>query len=264
MNRTAHTCTWSIVVAALVGGSWGQVARADFIPVRLPTGDERGHASILEQVLSPGISWTSFAYTSQRSRPAVDWTNGTLTAIRLDDSGLGGVLDVNVGGAGSADDSRWSGGPVTARALARFADYDQEFGYARGSGQFTKLFDVSGYGFAVSGSAGLTLPAGKTWYWGRAGDGQTWFSKPARNSDHEDHLVTYQITGLNDGLNHWMLFWEDFDHLGDKDYNDLVVGLTAPVPEPAAVLLVAAGCVALAWQRQMVRGGCNEGARHAT
>jgi hypothetical protein len=224
---------WWLVAGGLAVLPTG-TASAGFVPISGPATGELGQAAILEGVYSPGSAWIPFGRTDG-SGNAVDYTNGTLMALRVDDFGLGGVLNVKTGFAGSADDHRWTGGPVTAAARARYAAYCQKFGY-EDDGLVT-LFDVTGSGLAVTGSAVFAIDPLAVWTWGRSGTGKDWFSDPTQNSDQKDHLATYQITGLADSLKHWMLFWEDLDKLGDKDYNDLAVELTATAPEPAGILL---------------------------
>jgi len=225
----------NLILAIGVASTLSAVALADFVPIQAPPGSELGHSAILEGVYSPGTPWTGFARPDGGGNP-VDWTNGTLSALRVDDFGRGGVLDVNAGAAGLTDDRAWIGGPVTATARARYAGYAQELGYTTDgqTGNYIKLFGVSGSGFNVAGTAVLDLAPGQSWNWTRSGSGQVWFSEQQYNVDGLDHMVTYEITGLADGLKHWMIFWEDLPNLGDQDYNDLAVELTAPVPEPTA------------------------------
>lgn len=220
-------------------------AAADFIPIKNPPGNEFDHAEIIEAIYSPGKTW-SFVGGRGPGGADVDLSNGTLTAFRVDDFNTGGVLDVNTGSAGQADDILWTGGPLTVTAKARFAGYSQKLGYSAHpqTGSFTELFTVAGSGMAVSGSAVLNLEAGSEWTWVRGGAGTTFFGDPQYNLDGKDHLITYQVVGLNDGLNRWMLFWEDLNDLGDHDYNDFAAEVSAPIPEPMTVLLLALGCAA--------------------
>ncbi len=235
-----------VVLAGLAIGP--TMARADFIPIGPPHTGELGHAAILEGIYSPGSAWSA---VPRPGGPTVDYSNGVLTALRVDDYGRGGLVDVNSGVAGVMDDRLWIGGPVVATARARFASHKQILGYSTNgqAGDFIELFEAQGSGLNVTGSAELSLPAGQSWSWTRSGSGHVWFSEPAYSPDTLDHLVTYQITGLNDGYNRWMLFWEDLPNLGDGDYNDFVVELSAPVPEPAAVVALALGAGLVARRR---------------
>lgn len=237
-----------VILAALAAGP--VAAQADFIPVGLPYAGELGHAAIFEGVYSPGTAWSAIERPGGES---VNFTNGSLIALRVDDYGRGGVVNVNTGVAGAMDDLIWTGGPVVATARARFASHAQILGYSTNpqTGDYFELFEVSGSGLNVTGSAELVLPPGQTWTWTRSGTGPVWFSGPAYNTDLLDHMVTYQITGLNDGYNRWMIFWEDLPNLGDGDYNDFAIELTAPVPEPASAAALALGAVLLAARRRV-------------
>ncbi|MCK4341757.1 MAG: DUF4114 domain-containing protein [Phycisphaerae bacterium] len=250
MSRTMRLV--SLLAAVIFLAATPTNVWADYVPVAPAPGAELDHAEIFEAVFSPGTAWVAFGTNEDPYGNPVDLTNGLLEAIRVDDLNLGGVLDVNTGSPGATDDQIWTGGPVTATALARYAGYSQKFGYDRDGDAlgYLNLFDVQGNGTSVTGTATLDLDPGETWAWGRSGDGGTWFSDPLRNADSLDHLVTYQLDGFNDGLNHWLLCWEDLNHLGDQDYNDLVIELTAAVPEPGSGMLSFAGLGLLAWLRR--------------
>jgi len=232
-----------VAVVAGVLGMGSSAVVADFVPIMDSPGSELDHAEILEGVFSPGTAWTPFGPRTDTLDRGVDLTNGLLQAVRVDDFGLGGVLNANVATIGDTDDQRWTGGPVVASAKARYASYSQQLGYdlhgdKRG---YKRLFKVNGSGLNVTGGGTLELSPGNTWDWVRSGNGGEWYSDPANNRDGLDHLVTYQLRGTNDDLNHWLLFWEDLNHLGDQDYNDLVVELSTPVPEPGTAVLAGVG-----------------------
>ncbi|MGD8452468.1 MAG: DUF4114 domain-containing protein [Phycisphaerae bacterium] len=240
------TATW----IALAAGP----ATADFVPIAAPThSGELGHPAILEAAFSPGTAWEPFGDRRDARDAYVDFTNGTLSAIRVDDFGLNGILDAFWNSPGDATDAVWTGQAVSAEARARYAAYAQEFGYdlLGDNAGYAKLFDVSGSGTNVSGGATLSFARNDAWTWARSGSGLTWYSDIGGNTDGDDHLVTYELTGLDDGLKHWLLCWEDLPDLGDADYNDLVVEVTA-VPEPEVVMLAGAGGVALlfTWRRR--------------
>lgn len=201
-----------------------------------------------------------------------DYTNGTVTATRVRDYVSGGDKTnlVNLGNTNN-DDRLWSDGIASGVAIARWAEYDQKFGYINGSsgGTYHPLFNVVGSGYAVTGifpeidfANAIGNPA--HWRWARDGKGGLWSSNPDDNGDAaNDHMVSYLITGVDDDVHNgkvtWMLFWEDQD-LGDGDYNDLAVEVIArikdsdttggggseSVPEPATASLALLGLAGLA------------------
>lgn len=165
---------------------------------------------------------------------STQFTNGVTTVTRVDDFGIGGFLNMLTGSPGSADDRIWTDGVATCTAEARFAGNPQEFGYAFFPPAYIKLFDVTGSGFAVTGSAVVSFGMGAQWQWARANDSDSGlvnahFSNPPNNLDGGDHMVTYYVTGAP-GVDPmkvvWLLWWEDITGGGsDRDYNDLVVQL---------------------------------------
>jgi hypothetical protein len=233
-------------------------AAADFTPVLPPTAS--GELSLLEifaQVYSPDVAWQPLGLRVDSNNRPIDYTNGTLVATRVDDFGLGGPLNVQTESAGQTNDQLWTGGPLQANARARYAAYAQEFGYDVSGDHhgYIELFHVTGNGMHVGGSATLNLAPGTVWSWARSGANLTWYSDMGQNCDEGDHLATYEVTGLQDGLKHWTLFWEDLRQLGDRDYNDLVVEVTAArVPEPGTLLLAAVGLASVAPRRALRAG----------
>lgn len=222
---------------------WAAPAQADLTPVYAPPSGEASHTDILNHVYGAGFSPSSHG--------AASYTNGTVTATRIDDflpsGGAGSPLNMVFGGPGlPTTDQEWVDGIALTTAEAKFAGYSQEFGYDSGSG-YVKLFDVTmtgPTGFDVAGSGSVSFPHNAPWNWVRSGTGNTYYSEEANNIDLLDHMVTYQITGASSRANEtvWLLLWEDLPGpLGpnsDRDFNDLAVELRATViPVPAAALL---------------------------
>ncbi|GMU20547.1 MAG: hypothetical protein AMXMBFR13_06440 [Phycisphaerae bacterium] len=184
-------------------------------------------------------------------------TAGGVTATRIDDYGVGGVIDL--ASTVAADDPVWTGGPFTATIKYKEGARPSLFGTGAGvPSQFSALLNSEGPWEPVT----VASPPGQ-WRWGmqvftpnvptpRA----TFWSDPTLNQvpTHEgrDYMLTYRIDGLND-LPIWVLLWEDGPYeqgdLGDGDYNDLVVEIV-PIPEPAGLLLAACAAALLAQRRR--------------
>ena len=205
---------------------------------------ELGHEAILEAIYGGDFLASGDDFLGVGALAGIN-------AIRVDD-GLDprGILDVVLGFPGSAADQIWGYGDVTATAEARYAGFTQQFGVDRGNG-VEVLFDVSGSGLAATGSATIDLST-DTWVWVRRDTDGTnpYFSEDARNDDDLDHMVTYQMEGLQTEETVWQVFWEDLpgEYGGrcdsDRDFNDLVVEIRA-VPEPATIALMLAALPAL-------------------
>lgn len=194
----------------------------------------------------------TFTPTAQNS---LNYSNGTITAVRVEDIYQAPVLTlapaaiVPTNSNGSFDDQLWQANFKLASAEAIFGAFNQEFGYFDGAvgGSYTKLFNASGSQYSVTGSADISNLSGHLLRWARGGNNRVWSSRIADNSDGLDHMVTYNIQGLNNGFVTWLVMWEDLttgDQFLDFDYNDLVVEIRAlpvAVPEPvglASVLVV--------------------------
>jgi len=224
--------------------------RAAYTPIFGPPPGEVDHKIILDEL-----------YGGDFAADGVNYTNNTITAVRvhddLPDMGILGVVD---GDPSDTADQLWHDGFVSASAEARFAKYSQKFGYVEGfiGGTYQNLFNVTGSGFDVSGETDIgNLLTGKTWRWQRSGTNGPQSSLVLENSDLQDHLVTYQITGLNDGKTTWLLFFEDLTLPSGRpyeaDFNDLVVEVKAcipddqvPTPEPATALTLVGAIIVLA------------------
>ncbi len=235
-------------------------ARADFTPIGTPPGSEPTIDTILNTLYGAG------------SFTGVDWSNGTVTATRVHDYVNGG--DPISPGADNnlllngGNDQIWTDGVAAFQGRARFAGYSQMFGIDYGTngaagpdGLTSGIWDQqllnvvgSGYDGALSGtlSAGFNFTPGDRWGWYRDGT-TTNFSAASFNPDARpnyvgsDHMITYEITGLAEpeysGQTVWLLFWDDqTSPLTDRDFNDLVVEVSASVvPVPGALFLGALG-----------------------
>ncbi len=223
-------------VACAAGLFTAGSAQAGYTWLNEPSGGEASHLEILNHIYG-----TSF------SQSGLDFTDGTIIAKRVQDTQeSNGVMDTVGGDPDGASDQYWTGGIISASVEAKFASYAQSFGYYEGKtgGAFNKLFDVVGSGFGVSGSASNIDLSDLIYRWARGGDGDQHTSRNWDNVDLSDHMVTYQIQNLDDGMTTWLLFWEDLNcgcaggPKSDEDFNDLVIEIKAlaatPVPLPAA------------------------------
>ena len=246
--RKTHRGIQALFVTATVS-VWAGTASANLTTVHAPAAGEQSQAQILSHVYGGTFGGGGF------SEPW--YTNGTITATRVNDFFLAGGVPVpgtdlhlvDVPAPGNTD-QQWVDGIASVRAEARFAAYSQQFGYSDALHPvYDNLFNVTGSQYAVSGSASHQFSMGVPWNWARSGQGGNFYSQESRNN-HEDHMVTYQITGLtglDPGEAVWMLFWEDLpSSCSDRDFNDLAVEVRASaVPLPGADILAMIGFAGL-------------------
>lgn len=175
----------------------------------------------------------------------------TLSAVLNEIYGFGNWEPYN------APDELWRNLNGQAKAEARFADAEQNFGFLPGAigGTFQPLFNVTADGY-LSGSPSATLSVAQTGDIFRFADDPSdyplWSSKTSDNGDGMDHMRTYSITG-GPSAGNYVIAWEDLPKCkSDLDYQDLVVEVSGvqPIPEPASFLLLGLGCMALRKKRR--------------
>jgi hypothetical protein len=230
-----HVCV--AVIGVLVAASSAPVHASFTGPVTSSPGYDP-IKGVLDRVYFAGAS---VFVPSMPENAAPQYSGGGLTATRVDDFGLGGVLDAATGSPGSTDDQLWSGVTLTVRFAEKHAAFLHELGYDMGAqGGFVKLVED----YRPPLSVNVTFNPGDVWAWSLYSWGgntpYTWSSKQSLNSDGADHMLTYRIAGLPSGYPTWLLLWDDIPAAGsDLDFDDTVFEITA-IPEPATVCLLGA------------------------
>lgn len=174
--------------------------------------------------------------------------------------GAGGILDDEFGLANLQRiddelDQLWAiqVDEVTVTVVAKHAGFSQNFGFIDGNDEFTSLLHVS-HAFGQTDTFGLA-GSGSPFRFGLDPSGSPLFSSAAEDnvfcgwrhcSAPYDHMVSWLITE-GEFAGDYVIAWEDLKHLGDQDYNDLVMRVSgvSAVPVPSALWLFGSGILGL-------------------
>jgi hypothetical protein len=251
MKHKAGLLRTMVLAAAVAGIGCASNALAGFTTVNIDNGENPTQAQILDHIY--GGSFTL--------EDGVDYSNGTLTAVRVSDTApQTGGLGYNNPGPNATDQLWESNGPVTATVEESQAeDASSPFGYFLGSsgGSFTSLFSITGNNspYAVGGSGSFN-PGAQIFRF--AADNKFGYlsSLPSQNVDGNDHIVTYEIDGLSSLDKTWLLFFNDYGDNGTDaqyQYQNLTIQVqTVPassVPEPASLMILSGVSIALLRRR---------------
>ena len=242
--------------AAAAGLGLASTAFAGFSTVQTPLTGNESQTGLLDNIYGG-----SFVLED-----GVDYSNGTLTAVRVSDT-LPNTSTLSYTNPGpNATDQLWTASSLTATVKYSHAeDVSTPFGYIPGSsgGTFTSLFGVTGGTFSVSGTGSFS-PSG-TFRLAAENTYGVLSSSPSDNADGKDHMITYQINGLPDGsgADTWLVAFTDYGNAGTGssedayyDFQNLVVQLqtnpaSSSTPEPGSLMVI--GGVALALLKRAPR-----------
>lgn len=271
-----RTGAWASI--AVIAGAAGIAGAATFTTVNIGTGagtrgavlgggtgapsTEGGTNNSIVNIMSRmylGTTDGDLAGVTGHLEGLIDFGNG-VTARRIADADvnpLTQVLHLHLGSAGAVDQV-WRDGVVSFVARARYAGYDQYFGYREGltAGGFT------GGGFAVSsgfdsgpgGILNIGSPVDLQWMRANnaAGTVNPHYSYDANNVAGRDQMVAWEVFGMGGGRR-YVLGFEDINKGGspdDRDFNDLVIELAVIIPLPSAGGMALAGLGVLALRRR--------------
>ncbi len=206
----------------------------------------------------------------------------------------GATSTAGLSGLEFSQDDIWrliNGESFITSARARYAGYTQEFGWydpSEGANPtLHKMFDVLGGNpndvFDNTENAGMTWDStadaaftallssatqASPFNFGFYDDapvavGFVEYSEEARNADFEDHMIAFLVDQRVSGsLTQftYLLAWEDLQHLGDIDYNDLVVEMVITsaitpfkaVPEPCTLALLGLGAAGAMLRKRFI------------
>jgi hypothetical protein len=248
--RERSTVAWVVlVVLVIIGGTIPSFADPgyDYTTVQYPgfNPDEPSHSTILGDIYSGTFTGSG---TDLGDGLWTIFSNGSITAYRVYDFDIEDEIIHIVTGNQNNVDQIWTDGTARVIAEAKYAAFTQSFGWNGGGLGTDNYYELLTHDDVGNGPVEIMIDG--DFLWGMKPDSYEWWSKNSLNSDGSDHLVTYKITGLETPWTVWLLFHEDLPYASsDFDYNDFVIEVRA-IPEPASILLLGLGALALLRKRK--------------
>jgi hypothetical protein len=229
-------------------------AFADFTSVSYRPGGnsaERNQAEIMARFYGSGtfntadftLSGNDFVGQGSYSGITFQRINDFVTGMPA--STVGSNLQVRNGNTAGSTDQVWQDGTVYVSLAAKYAGNSQAMGWKSGStgGSYSNIFN----GLIIDPTGVVTSPVPNSFtaapgsdfrlVRSAAGDGtgDPHDSRVSENTaDSLDHMISYEILGLHNGRRTYLLFFEDVNGGGDRDFNDLSMELSVIVPLPPA------------------------------